>query len=326
MSNVNVNQNSQTFNDGRFNSIQTQNIVSLLTLGLPLLPSTTAPTEYTERGFLAFDEAAEVPMYSDGFVWHTLGGGTVTLINTGTGLTGGPITTTGTISIANTTVAPGSYVLTNLTVNAQGQITNAANGAVQTDASLTGSGVTGNVLALTQRGITAQTYFNPQVAVNSQGVITAIADTSSVLADWMTQSSTVSGSATTAPIIATTLDATYANKVPTNVATGTGIYTASVAGTYDIKVWVSSTSGGGTADFIANTSIIKTDSLATNKVIASANNPALTTSSTATPQYSVATTTTLAIGNTIQTQVTTENTASSTTYIAHVSVTYTNGV
>jgi hypothetical protein len=44
-------------------------------------------------------------------------------INTGTGLTGGPITSTGTISIANTAVTAGSYTAANITVNAQGQLT-----------------------------------------------------------------------------------------------------------------------------------------------------------------------------------------------------------
>ena len=53
---------------------------------------------------------------------------------TGTGLTGGPITGTGTISLANTTVTAGTYGsasnVSQVTVNAQGQITSASNVAI----------------------------------------------------------------------------------------------------------------------------------------------------------------------------------------------------
>jgi hypothetical protein len=62
------------------------------------------------------------------------GNGTVTNVATGTGLTGGPITSTGTVSLANTAVTAGSYgnasTVANFTVDAQGRLTAASNTAI----------------------------------------------------------------------------------------------------------------------------------------------------------------------------------------------------
>jgi len=54
--------------------------------------------------------------------------GTVTSIDTGVGLEGGPITTSGTISLSNTSVVAGQYNAANITVDEQGRITGATNG------------------------------------------------------------------------------------------------------------------------------------------------------------------------------------------------------
>jgi hypothetical protein len=107
------------------------------------------------------------------------GGGNVTSITAGTGLTGGTITSTGTIALAPTGVAPGNYTAPNLTLNALGQIVAIASNTgigtvccIVTGTGLTGGPITNNgTIAIAPTAVVPGAYPFACISVNAQGQI-----------------------------------------------------------------------------------------------------------------------------------------------------------
>jgi hypothetical protein len=89
--------------------------------------------------------------YYNGVEWVVETDGTVTSITAGTGLDGGTITDTGTISLGNTAVTAGSYDYASITVDEQGRLTS-ANAGTTPVTSISGTAneidVTGTTISL----------------------------------------------------------------------------------------------------------------------------------------------------------------------------------
>jgi hypothetical protein len=155
--------------------------------------------------------------YSAG-AWRqfSLSGG-VTQVDTGTGLTGGPITGVGTISIANTAVTAGSYgsatQVGTFTVNAQGQLTAAANVTITPSGIGAVASVSGTANEITATGTsivvlslpTALTFTGKTVTDGTFNMAAATVGSDTVTTNTATQTLTnksISGSANTLTNIA----------------------------------------------------------------------------------------------------------------------------
>ena len=243
----------------------------------------------------------------------SLSGG-VTLVDTGTGLTGGPITGVGTISISNTTVTAGSYgsatQVGTFTVNAQGQLTAAANvtvtpagiGAVAsvsgTANEITATGTSIVVLSLpaaltfTGKTVTGGTFSLPIIsAISNSGTITVPTGTDTLVArnttDTLTNKS-ISGTGNTLTNIGnssltnSTISGVSLGSNLFSLTIGTGLtgtsYNGSTAVTVAIDTTVVTLTGTQT---LTNKSISGSTNTLTNIANASLTNSSVTVGTTA---------------------------------------------
>jgi hypothetical protein len=125
--------------------------------GVRVPVGTTAQRPAGADGTIRYNtDTNALEVYEDGS-WSSLPTGAVTLINTGTGLTGGPITSTGTISIDSTVVTlTGSQVLTYKSISGStNTLSNIGN------ASLTNSAITVNGTSISLGGSATITAVAP---------------------------------------------------------------------------------------------------------------------------------------------------------------------
>jgi trimeric autotransporter adhesin len=241
--------------------------------------------------------------YSAG-AWRqfSLSGG-VTQVNTGTGLTGGPITGIGTISLANTAVTAGAYgsstEVGTFTVNAQGQLTAAANVAISATAigavttingtpnEIDATGTTTVTLSLptaltfTGKTVTGGTFTGTTVtnATQTGGTInnTPIGASTASSGAFTTLSASVSGTVGGDTITTNTAAQTLTNKTLTTPI----IASISNTGLLTLPTSTDTLVGRATTDTLTNKTISGSNNTLTNIGNASLTNSSVTVGTTA---------------------------------------------
>lgn len=195
--------------------------------GSMLIPSGTTSQQPSapQVGMFRYDTTFGAFYGYSGGSWRqfSLSGG-VTEIDTGTGLTGGPIFGTGTISIANTTVTAGSYGSTTqvgtFTVNAQGQLTTAASVNISASAIGAVTTINGTANEITSTGTTTVTLSLPTALTFTGKTITGGGFTGGTINNTPIGGSTASTGAFTT-LTASVSASVAGDTVTTNTATQT---------------------------------------------------------------------------------------------------------
>jgi hypothetical protein len=201
----------------------------------PVLPGTgavTIPKGTTAQrpggvdGMIRFNTDTDAFEIYDSDGWSALPAGAVTLINTGTGLTGGPITSTGTISISDTGVTAATYgsasAVSQISVNDQGQITTAADVSIEIDTSQVISGtfdITLGAVGLTSYTAGDLVYYVSGTTLTNLaiGASTFVLTSSGTAPEWTDPATISIGTAA----VATNIAGGSAGGIPYNTAAST---------------------------------------------------------------------------------------------------------
>ena len=221
-------------------------------------------------GMIRYDTTQGAFYGYSGSAWNqfSLSGG-VTQVNTGTGLTGGPITGIGTISLDVTTVTAGSYGSTTevgtFTVNAQGQLTAAANVAISASSIGAITTINGTANEITATGASTVTLSLPAALTFTGKTVTGgtfnmtVATVGADTVATLTATQTLTNKTLTAPIISTIVN----------------------TGTLTLPTSTDTLVGRATTDTLTNKTISGASNTLTNIANASLTNSSITVGTTA---------------------------------------------